>query len=156
MLDDRKRKEEYMKYFTLQELTKSATAQRKGIDNSPGSAAMANLVALVEKVLDPLREAYGKPIIVTSGYRCEKLNKAVGGATSSQHVKGQAADIRSVSDKPEDNKVLYDLIVKLGLPFDQLINEYGYDWVHVSYGPRHRRQKMKAVKRNGKSMYLRI
>ncbi len=143
-----------MKYFTIQELTKSATAQRKGIDNSPSVQVRANLTALVEKVLDPLREAYGKPIVVTSGYRCEKLNRAVGGAASSQHVKGQAADIRSVQDTPEENKKLFDLIVKLGLPFDQLINEYGFDWVHVSYGPRHRRQKLKAVKRNGRTMYI--
>lgn len=145
-----------MKYFTIQELTKSATAQRKGIDNTPSVQVRANLTALVEKVLDPLREAYGKPIIVTSGYRCEKLNKAVGGAASSQHVKGEAADIRSVEDTPEENKKLFDLIVKLGLPFDQLINEYGYDWVHVSFSSRHRRQKLKAVKKNGRTSYVRV
>lgn len=143
-----------MKHFTFQELTKSATAKRKGIDNSPSMQVRANLAALVENVLDPLREAYGKPIVVTSGYRCEKLNRAVGGAASSQHVKGQAADIRSVQDTPEENKKLFDLIVKLGLPFDQIINEYNYDWVHVSYGPRHRRQKLRAVKRNGKTSYM--
>ena len=143
-----------MKHFTFQELTKSATAKRKGIDNSPSLQVRANLAALVENVLDPLREAYGKPIVVTSGYRCEKLNRAVGGAASSQHVKGQAADIRSVQDTPEENKKLYDLIVKLKLPFDQIINEYNYDWVHVSYGPRHRRQKLRAVKRNGKTSYM--
>ena len=143
-----------MKHFTFQELTKSATAKRKGIDNSPSMQVRANLAALVENVLDPLREAYGKPIVVTSGYRCEKLNRAVGGAASSQHVKGQAADIRRVQDTAEENKKLFDLIVKLGLPFDQLINEYGYDWVHVSYGPRHRRMKLRAVKKNGRTQYL--
>ena len=145
-----------MKYFTLAEMTKSATAQRKGIKNDPSIQVCKALTALIEKVLDPLREAYGKPIIVTSGYRCEKLNKAVGGAASSQHVKGEAADIRSVQDTPEENKKLFDLIVKLGLPFDQLINEYNYDWVHVSYGARHRRQKLKAVKKNGRTQYLYI
>ncbi len=143
-----------MKYFTLAEMTKSATAQRKGIKNDPSIQVCKALTALIEKVLDPLREAYGKPIIVTSGYRCEKLNKAVGGAASSQHVKGEAADIRSVQDTPEENKKLFDLIVKLGLPFDQLINEYNYDWVHVSFGARHRRQKLKAVKKNGKTTYI--
>ena len=142
-----------MKYFTLAEMTKSATAQRKGIKNDPSIQVCKALTSLIEKVLDPLREAYEKPIIVTSGYRCEKLNKAVGGAASSQHVKGEAADIRSVQDTPEENKKLFDLIVKLGLPFDQLINEYNYDWVHVSYGPRHRRQKLKAVKKNGRTQY---
>lgn len=145
-----------MKYFTIKELTKSATAERKGIDNTPSVQVRANLTALVEKVLDPLREAYGKPIIVTSGYRCERLNRAVGGAASSQHVKGEAADIRSVQDTPEENKKLYDLIVKLGLPFDQLINEYGFDWVHVSFGSQHRRQKLNAVKKNGRTSYVRV
>ena len=145
-----------MKYFTIKEMTKSATAQRKGINNDPSIQVCQSLTALIEKVLDPLREAYGKPIIVTSGYRCEKLNKAVGGAASSQHVKGEAADIRSVQDTPEENKKLFDLIVKLGLPFDQLINEYNYDWVHVSFGARHRRQKLKAVKKNGRTQYIYI
>ena len=143
-----------MKYFTISELTKSATAKRKGIDNTPSKEITNSLCALVEKVLDPLREAYGKPIIVTSGYRCPRLNSAVGGSASSQHVKGEAADIRSVQDTPEENKKLYDLIIKLKLPFDQLINEYGYDWVHVSFGSRHRRQKLRAVKRNGKTTYI--
>jgi uncharacterized protein YcbK (DUF882 family) len=143
-----------MKYFTIRELTKSATAERKGINNDPSIQVVKNLTALIEKVLDPLREAYGKPIIVTSGYRCERLNRAVGGAASSQHVKGEAADIRSVQDTPEENKKLFDLIVKMKLPFDQLINEYGYDWVHVSFGARHRRQKLKAVRKNGKTVYV--
>ena len=136
-----------MKYFTFDELTKSATAKRKGIDNTPNEDVRANLEALVDNILDPLREAYGKPIIVTSGYRCERLNKAVGGASTSQHAKGEASDIRSVSDKPADNKKLFDLIVSLGLPFDQLINEFSYDWIHVSYSPRHRRQKLRAYRR---------
>lgn len=129
-----------MKYFTITELTKSATASRRGIDNTPSSTIKANLTELVDNILDPLREAWGSPIIVTSGYRCQQLNKAVGGAKSSQHVYGQAADIRTVSDKPSDNKKLFDLILKLNLPYDQLIDEYGYNWIHVSYSPRNRKQ----------------
>lgn len=129
-----------MKYFTIQELTKSATASRRGINNTPDEIVKMNLTLLVEKILDPLREAWGAPIIVTSGYRCGRLNKAVGGAAKSQHMYGQAADIRTVSDKPEDNKKLFDLIRELKLPYDQLIDEYGFNWVHVSYGPRNRRQ----------------
>ena len=132
-----------MKYFTIAELTKSSTAKRKGIDNTPTESVKKNLTLLVEKILDPLREAWGAPIIVSSGYRCPKLNRAVGGATASQHMLGQAADIHTVSDKPEDNKKLFELIKSLKLPFDQLINEYGYNWVHVSYGPRNRRQILK-------------
>lgn len=142
-----------MKYFTIKELTKSATAVRYNIDNTPTKEVEASLKALVKNILDPLREAYGKPIIVTSGYRCLKLNKVVKGAASSQHVKGEAADIRSVQDTPAENKKLYNLIIKLGLPFDQLINEYNYDWVHVSYGPKNRRQKLAAVKQGGKTVY---
>lgn len=139
-----------MKYFTIAELTKTT---HKGIDNTPDEVQRANLVRLVENVLDPLREAYGRPIIVTSGYRSPKLNKAVGGATTSQHMLGQAADIRTKEDTPEENKKLFDLIVKLKLPFDQVINEYGYNWVHVSYGPRYRLNKLDAVKVNGKTVY---
>lgn len=129
-----------MKYFTISELTKSATAARKGIDNTPNATVKKNLELLVENILDPLREAWGAPIIVSSGYRCPKLNRAVGGAKTSQHMLGQAADIHTVSDKPADNKKLFDLIRSLKLPFDQLINEYNYNWVHVSFGPRNRRQ----------------
>lgn len=129
-----------MKYFTLEELVKSPTAKRKGIDNTPNAEVRKNLTLLVDNILDPLREAWGAPIIVTSGYRCGKLNRAIGGAKASQHMKGQAADIRTVSDKPADNKKLFDLIQSLKLPYDQLIDEYGYNWVHVSYSSRHRRQ----------------
>ena len=132
-----------MKYFTLNELTASTTAKRKGIDNTPDATVKANLTALVANILDPLREAYGKPIVVSSGYRCPKLNRAVGGAAKSQHVTGQAADIHTLSDTPADNKKLYDLILKLKLPFDQLINEYNFNWVHVSFSPRNRRQVLK-------------
>ena len=129
-----------MKYFTLEELTNSATAKRRGINNTPDESSRKNLIALVENILDPLREAWGAPIIVTSGYRCGRLNKAVGGAAKSQHQYGQAADIRTVSDKPSENKKLFDKIRELKLPYDQLIDEYGYNWVHVSYSSRHRRQ----------------
>jgi uncharacterized protein YcbK (DUF882 family) len=132
-----------MKYFTLNELTASSTARRKGIDNTPDVTVRANLTALVANILDPLREAYGKPIVVSSGYRSPKLNRAVGGAAKSQHVTGQAADIHTLSDTPADNKKLYDLILKLKLPFDQLINEYDFNWVHVSFSPRNRRQVLK-------------
>ena len=102
-----------MKYFTLRELTKSPTADRLKIDNTPDEKTKKNLIELVDTVLDPLREAYGHPIIVTSGYRCPKLNSAVGGVKNSQHVLGQAADIRSVSDSVKDNKAIFDLAVKL-------------------------------------------
>ena len=131
------------KFFTIDELTKSTTAQQKGIKNIPTKEVEQNLLALIENILDPLREAYGKPIIVTSGYRCPALNKAVGGASNSQHALGMAADIRTVQDTKEENKKLFDLIQKLKLPFDQLIDEYNFNWVHVSYSNRNRRQVLK-------------
>ena len=129
-----------MKYFTLKEMIKSDTAIRRRISNIPNEQEKENIYQLVEKILDPLREAYGKPIVVSSGFRCEKLNKAVGGSKTSQHKTGQAADIRSLEDTREENKKLFDLIKELNLPFDQLINEYDYDWVHVSYSDRNRKQ----------------
>lgn len=125
-----------MSHFTLNELTKSATAKRLKIDNTPTEKVLKNLVELIDKVLEPLREAYGKPIIVTSGYRCPKLNKAVGGSATSQHVLGQAADIRSVSDEPKENKVIFDTAKRLigegKITVGQLIDEYSFNWVHIS------------------------
>lgn len=119
-----------MIYFTLQELTKSDTAIAKKLDNTPDEQAIKNLNTLVDNVLDPLRKLYGKPIIVTSGYRSPEVNRSVNGSTSSQHSLGEAADISAGSKK--ENKKLFNLI-KDNLPFDQLINEHDYSWVHVSY-----------------------
>lgn len=129
-----------MKYFTFNELTKSESAKKKGINNIPNDVEKQNLELLVNNILDPLREAYGKPIIVSSGFRCKQLNSAVGGAKTSQHVLGQAADIHSKSNSKKDNKEIFDLIKSLELPYDQLINEYDYSWIHVSYSKRNRRQ----------------
>lgn len=128
------------KYFTIAELVKSDTANKKKINNTPTKEIENNLNQLITNILDPLRESWGNPIIVSSGYRCQELNKAVGGAKTSQHTLGQAADIHTKSNTKEENKKLFNLIKSLKLPFDQLINEYNYKWVHVSYSPRHRRQ----------------
>ena len=129
-----------MKHFTMNEMTRSATAKRYGIDNTPNDEQRANLKALVEKILDPLREAWGQPIIVSSGYRCPRLNKVVKGAANSQHTLGQAVDIHTAKDTIAENRKLFQLIQQLKLPFDQLIDEYNYNWIHVSYGPRNRRK----------------
>lgn len=128
------------KYFTIAELVKSDTANKKKINNTPTKEIENNLNQLITNILDPLRESWGNPIIVSSGYRCQELNKAVGGAKTSQHTLGQAADIHTKLNTKEENKKLFDLIKSLKLPFDQLINEYNYKWVHVSYSPRNRRQ----------------
>lgn len=130
-----------MKYFTISELCSSDTARRKGIDNTPSETVKENLTALVANILDPLREAWGKPLRVSSGYRCAKLNSAVGGVRSSQHLTGQAADIDTGSKT--GNKRLFALVQSLKLPFDQLIDEKSFSWVHVSYSPRNRRQVLR-------------
>ena len=119
-----------MKYFTIKELCSSATAKSRGINNDPSFQVEQNLEALVENILDPLREKYGKPIRVNSGYRSPELNRAVGGAATSQHIKGEAADITGGSK--EENRKLFELIKTSGI-YDQLIDESNYSWVHVSY-----------------------
>lgn len=120
-----------MKYFTIEEMTKSSTATAKHIDNTPNQTVIDNITKLIEAVLDPLREWWGGPIKVNSGYRCEALNEAVGSkAKKSQHLYGEAADI-TVGSKTENEKLFN--YIKDNLPFDQLINESNFSWVHVSY-----------------------
>lgn len=135
-----------MKYFSINELTFSDTAMRKGIDNTPSAAVKANLTALVANILDPLREAYGKPITVSSGYRCARLNRIVGGAARSQHLTGQAADLQAVGKSKSENKKLFELAQKLRLPFDQLIDEYDFQWVHISFNAKGNRRQILHVK----------
>lgn len=128
------------KYFTIEELCRSNTADAKGIDNTPNNAQKERLKDLIENVLDPLREAYGKPIYVNSGFRNDELNKEVGGVATSQHRKGEAADISAGSIK--ENEKLFNLIQELNLPFDQLINESNFSWVHVSYSQERQRKQI--------------
>lgn len=122
-----------MEHFTIEELCHSDTAIAKGIDNTPSEEVKKNLEALVENVLDPLREAYGKPIYINSGYRCPELNKAVGGVSNSEHLTGRAADLDTNSYY--ENKRLFELAQELNLPYRQLIDESNLAWVHVSYNP---------------------
>ena len=134
-----------MKYFTMGEMMRSDTAARKGIDNKIPKEYLDNVLQLIEKVLDPLREAYGKPIIVTSGYRCPALNKAVGGSATSDHMKGCAADIVGTPNTQAENKHLFYLIQSLGLDFDQLIDEKNLSWIHVSYREGNNRKQVLAM-----------
>lgn len=122
-----------MKYFTFTEFERSATAYRYGIDNALPEKYKANVVRLVDTVLDPLREAWGGPLTVTSGYRCPVLNYAVGGTATSHHLRGMAADIDTGSNA--GNRRLFQMVLDLGLPFTQLIDERGFAWVHISYDP---------------------
>lgn len=141
------------KYFTLEEMIKSPTARRLGISNKPNENVTANLQRLVANVLDPLREEWGAPIIVSSGYRSPRLNAAVGGARGSQHTLGQAADIHTLGDRPDDNRRLRDLLIKLDLPYDQLIDEFGCNWLHVSHREDNRGQLLTAKKYKGITIY---
>lgn len=117
-----------MKYFTIEELCKSETAASRNIDNIPNQEQIDNMTKLIEVVLDKIREAYGKPIFITSGFRCPELNDAVGGVNTSHHLYGKAADL-----DVGDNKELYELIKSLDLPVCQCIWEYGGKWIHISY-----------------------
>jgi uncharacterized protein YcbK (DUF882 family) len=105
----------------------------KGIDNTPSYEIENNLNHLINELLDPIRQLYGNPIYINSGYRCRALNEAVKGSKTSQHMDGLAADL-DTRDFSE-NVRLFNLIQSSGLPFDQLINESNYSWVHVSYRP---------------------
>lgn len=117
--------------FTINELTYSVTAQANNIDNRPSVEVIANLKALCENVLQPLRNHLGCPVIVTSGYRCQELNKKIGGKPNSQHLKGLAADF-VVPQKCLKEVFNY---IKTTLPFDQLLFETckGVSWIHVSF-----------------------
>ena len=121
-------------HFTIEELYASDTAKRLGIDNKPSVQQMINLVYLSAYVLEPLRVAMDEPIKIGSGFRCQKLNKAVGGVYNSQHLKGQAADLCIDGDIAKGKK--WFNYIKDHLPFDQLIwehNSKGSYWVHVSF-----------------------
>ena len=146
-------------HFTLAELTRSEAATRMGLDNTPTPDAVENLRALCEQVLEPLRVAIGKPLRVNSGYRGPLANTAVGGSNTSQHSKGEAADVEVDG---MDNTQLAKKIIELKLPFDQLIAEFvdpdrpGSGWIHVSHkrsGPQ-RGQVLRAVALKGKTAYL--
>jgi zinc D-Ala-D-Ala carboxypeptidase len=144
-------------HFSLSELTRSQTATRKGIDNQPDDEQLANLVALCECVLQPIRDHFGTSVRISSGLRMPELNAAIGGSTTSDHCKGMAADIEV---PPIDNLELARWVEGSGLAFRQLILEY-YDgtpdsgWIHVSYDPAdNKRQVLTATKQGGKTVYL--
>jgi hypothetical protein len=146
--------------LSLAEVMRSETAKRKGISNMPTKAHIENFKLLAEKVFEPIREHFGAPIHISSGYRSAALNKAVGGSSSSQHCSGEAIDIdMDGSAHGITNKMVFDYI-KDNIQFDQLIWEFGTDknpdWVHVSYEStgKQRKQILKAVKKGGATSYV--
>ena len=126
-----------MKHFSISELTSSATALREGIDNRPNKCAYHLLHVLVEQLLDPIREAWGEPIVVSSGYRCKELNALVGGVKNSHHILGCAADL--IAGNKADHRRLFKLIQQMlqagEIRFTQLIWEGNGRWIHISYVP---------------------
>ena len=149
------------KNFSLDELTRSNTAERKGIDNSPTAEHIHNLAALCENVLQPLRDKIGRSIRVNSGYRSEKLNNAIGGSKTSEHSFGKAADIKLVIDGENKSEILYLTILEMGIPFRQMIWEFGDEetpsWVHISFDKEdNKKQKLRAYKEGKKTKYSTI
>jgi hypothetical protein len=145
------------KNFTLSEMTKSETALRHDMDNSPDQTAISNLQALAVHVLQPVRDHYGKGVKVNSGYRSPDVNARVGGSRTSDHTRGMAADIEIPG---VSNHELAEW-VKANLPYTQLILEFytrgvpDSGWVHVSYDPANlKKQDLTAVKEGGKTVYL--
>ena len=143
-------------HLDLSEVIRSDSAKRNGISNMPTKEHIANFMLLAEKIFEPIREHFGVPIRISSGYRSKELNAKIGGSSSSQHCKGQAIDIDN-DGTSITNKQIFDYI-KDNLPFDQLIWEFGNedncDWVHVSYVPNGRKQILKAFKMNGATKYF--
>jgi zinc D-Ala-D-Ala carboxypeptidase len=149
------------KHLSLAEVTRSESAKINGINNTPTAEHLENFKLLAEKVFEPIREHFGVSIHISSGYRSEALNKFIKGSSSSQHCKGEAIDIdMDGSDSEVTNKMVFDFIVS-NLEWDQIIWEFGTDsnpdWVHVSYTKgKNRKQKLKAVRKNGKTSYINI
>lgn len=129
-------------YFTVSELSNSDTAKKFGINNYPSGEIKMHLKELIEKLLNPIREAWGGPIIVKSGYRCPALNEKVGGAKRSAHLTGYAADlIPGNGQRAKFIKFVQKFLKESNLPFDQCINEYNR-WCHVGlYGPSHNQRR---------------
>jgi hypothetical protein len=148
------------KHISEKEATKSVTALRLGIDNTPDGDTLNNMKIVAEKVFEPLREYVGGAIKINSFYRSSALNEAIGGSTRSQHCKGQAMDIDDIYGH-KTNKEMFTWI-KDNLDFDQMIWEFGNednpDWVHVSYvsEDKNRNRILKAVRDEGKTKYIDI
>ena len=146
------------KNLTLAEVTKSATAKRKGISNEPTIEHLENLKAVAENIFQPIRNKFGVPLAVTSAYRSMDLNRVIGGSLASQHCKGEALDLDADVFGGLSNKEIF-LFIKDHLVFDQLIWEFGNaenpDWVHVSYKKSgiNRGEVLRAVRKEGKVRY---
>ena len=148
------------KHISYKEATRSATALRLGIENIPNEYQIQNMEMVAKKVFEPLREAVDAPIKINSFFRCEELNKAIGGSSKSQHCQGRAIDIDDIYGHVSNAFMYY--YIKDNLDFDQLIWEFGTDdspdWVHVSYVDEdsNRKRCLKAYREDGKTKYIDI
>ena len=142
------------KHLDIGEVIRSESAKREGIINMPTPEHYENLKVIAEKVFEPIREHFGVPILISSGYRSEALNVYIGGSRSSDHSKGRALDIdMDGSSSGVTNKMIFEFI-KDNLEYDQLINEFDFAWVHVGYRlDGNRKQTLRANKVNGKTTY---
>ena len=139
-------------HLDLSEVIRSESAKRHWVSNEPTPEHLQNLIVLCEKVLEPIRIKFG-PINISSGYRSKTLNHYIGGSLNSQHCEAKAADIDMDGMGSVSNKEIFEYI-KNELEFDQLINEFNYGWVHVSYNAgKNRRQILDALKVNNKTVY---
>ena len=133
-------------YFTIHELIASDTAKKYGIDNTPSLETRQHMKELIEKLLNPIREAWGGPIIVNSGYRCPRLNELLKGSKTSAHLTGYAADlIPGNGQRLKFIKFVQDYLRKSGIPFDQCINEYNR-WCHVGLYNNRKQQRKQILK----------
>ena len=134
-----------MKYFSIGEMTRSDTARRLGIDNTPSDEVKKNLTLFINTVLDPIREDWGSPIIVSSGYRCPELNKAVGGVKTSGHLYGYCADLQVKGDLRKFSNFVIEWMKEHQMKWDQIIFEKcgGVTWLHFCWIGKDGKQRMK-------------
>lgn len=155
------------KSFIISEFLNSNIAKRKGILLDPPNEHIDNMSFLCRNLLQPLRDKLGNPIRINSGYRSIELNKVIGGAykiidkkyvPTSQHCKGMAADLKYVENGKVNNKKLFDTVLEMGLEFDQMINEFNYSWIHISYNKgKNRNQLLEAYKNeDNKTIYQNV
>ena len=142
------------KNFVLSEITRSNTAKRLGISNEPSKKHLANMQKLITELIQPMRDSIG-PIRISSGYRSPQLNRAIGGSSRSQHCKGQALDLQYWKDGEMNNEIIYKWVLDSGLEFDQMINEFDFAWIHISFNSgKNRKQVLEAYKNDqGKTAY---
>tara|TARA_Y100000385_G_C13041074_1_gene615294 strand:- start:207 stop:677 length:471 start_codon:yes stop_codon:yes gene_type:complete len=134
------------KNFVLSETTRSNTAKRLGIDNTPKNQHLKNMQRIITELAQPMRNALG-PIRITSGYRSPELNRAIGGSSKSQHCKAEALDLQFWESGEMNNKKIYDWVLESGIEFDQMINEFDFAWIHISLKKgNNRKQVLEAYK----------